>query len=55
MPNIKSIITMHNKSTLAKCEPKQNVSTRMIAIAAKAKNVHFKTNAKQKELYIKQQ
>ena len=28
MPNIKSIITMHNKSTLAKCEPKQNVSTR---------------------------
>ena len=28
MPNIKSIITMHNKSTLAKCAPKQNVSTR---------------------------
>ena len=55
MPNIKSIITMHNKSTLAKCEPKQNVTTRMIAIAAKAKIVHFKTNAKQKELYIKQQ
>ena len=28
---------------------------RMIAIASKAKNIRYKTNAKQNELYIKRQ